>query len=100
VADRNHDQRLRHAVRRREARRARGRANARAPVWFWLGMFGMVGWSVAVPMVVATAIGVWIDRHYDGRISWTLTLLFIGAVLGAWNAWHWVQRESGNRRHD
>lgn len=100
MGERNHRERLRRAVHRREEQRRRGRAHGRAPVWFWLGMFGMVGWSVAVPIVVATALGIWIDRHYDGRVSWTLTLVFVGAVLGAWNAWHWVQRESGSHRDD
>ena len=31
------------------------------------------------------------------RISWTLTLLIIGVVLGSLNAWYWVKRESRDR---
>ena len=56
-------------------------------------MFGLVGWSVAVPIVAGVALGVWIDRNWPGDVSWTLTLLLAGAVLGAFNAWYWVQRE-------
>lgn len=58
-----------------------------------LGLFGLVGWSVAVPIVAGVALGLWLDRHWPGRVSWTLTLLIAGAMLGAFNAWYWLQRE-------
>jgi ATP synthase protein I len=69
------------------------RKNRRESAWYGLGMFGLVGWSVAVPVVAGVALGVWIDRRWPGDISWTLTLLLAGAALGAFNAWYWVQRE-------
>jgi len=72
-----------------EAARKRHRESA----WYGLGMFGLVGWSVAVPIVAGIALGIWIDGKWPGEVSWTLTLLLAGAVLGAFNAWHWVQRE-------
>jgi len=65
--------------------------------WFGLGMFGLVGWAVAVPVLAGIALGTWIDREWPGRVSWTLTLLFLGAVLGCWNAWRWIQREGLNK---
>jgi ATP synthase protein I len=65
----------------------------RRSAWFWLGMFGLVGWSVAVPTLVGVAIGIWIDRTWPSEISWTLTLLFVGVALGSLNAWHWVRQE-------
>lgn len=61
--------------------------------WYGLGMFGLVGWSVAIPIVAGIALGIWIDRKWPGEVSWTLILLLAGAVLGAFNAWYWVQRE-------
>jgi len=72
-----------------EAARKRHRESA----WYGLGMFGLVGWSVAVPIVAGIALGIWIDGKWPGEVSWTLTLLLAGAVLAAFNAWHWVQRE-------
>ncbi|SDJ38313.1 AtpZ/AtpI family protein [Lutimaribacter saemankumensis] len=79
------------------ARKARqmeeARKRRRESVWYGLGMFGLVGWSVAVPVVAGIALGVWIDGKSPGEVSWTLTLLLAGAVLGAFNAWYWVQRE-------
>lgn len=78
-------------------RKLAARRDRRHNVWFGLGMFGLVGWSVAVPAVVGALIGLWVDRHFPGRPSWTLTLLIIGVVVGCINAWHWVRRESGQK---
>jgi ATP synthase protein I len=69
------------------------RKRHRASPWYGLGMFGLVGWSVAVPILAGIALGVWIDGTWPGEVSWTLTLLLAGAALGAANAWYWVQRE-------
>lgn len=79
-------------VRRREQQRLDpGRQQRR--LFFGLGMFGVVGWSVAIPMVAATFLGVWLDAHFPSRYSWTLMLLGAGLGLGCFNAWHWLQRE-------
>ncbi|MGD1944035.1 MAG: AtpZ/AtpI family protein [Leptolyngbyaceae cyanobacterium] len=63
-------------------------------VWFALGMFGMVGWAVALPTLMGVALGVWIDRQVASQYSWTLMLLAVGVALGCWNAWYWVTKES------
>jgi ATP synthase protein I len=81
-------------VARKADRKAAARRREKHDVWSWLGMFGLVGWAVAVPTLIGVAIGVWLDTRYPGRVSWTLTLLFVGVVLGCLNAWHWVTRES------
>jgi ATP synthase protein I len=62
-------------------------------VWFGLGMFGLVGWSVAIPTVLGAMLGLWVDRHHPGNHSWTLALLVAGLVIGCANAWHWVVQE-------
>lgn len=62
-------------------------------VWFGLGMFGLVGWSVAIPTLIGIALGVWIDLKSASQYSWTLMLLIIGIVVGCLNAWFWVSRE-------
>ena len=58
----------------------------------WLGMIGMVGWSVTVPLLLGIAAGMWIDRHFPSRYSWTLMLLFGGVGAGCMNAWLWVKK--------
>lgn len=81
------------AVSEKEARKLAARRAKDGRVWFGLGMFGMIGWSVAVPMLICVALGVWIDAHWPSRFSWTLMLLFLGMALGCLNAWFWVTRE-------
>lgn len=84
-------------IARKATRMEAARRGRRESAWYGLGMFGLVGWSVAVPIVGGIALGLWIDRRWPGDVSWTLTLLLAGTVLGALNAWYWIQRE---RRHD
>lgn len=80
----------------KETRKMKARREKDRSVWFGLGMFGLVGWSVAIPTLIAVAVGVWIDLRWPSRFSWTLMLLFVGVVLGCMNAWYWVKRESGH----
>jgi ATP synthase protein I len=57
-------------------------------------MFGMIGWTVAIPTVLFMALGIWIDARWPGRISWTLTFLTIGILVGCLTAWAWIKKES------
>lgn len=80
-------------VSRKEARKLKARGRKRRGVWFGLGMFGLVGWSVALPTLVCIALGIWIDKHWPGTHSWTLNCLIMGVVIGCINAWLWISRE-------
>jgi len=80
-------------VSRKEARKLKVRGRQRAGVWFGLGMFGLIGWSVAIPAVAGALLGAWIDRTWPSRYSFTLMLLLGGIILGALNAWHWIGQE-------
>lgn len=62
-------------------------------IWFGLGWFGLIGWSVAVPALLGVFLGLWLDDRYPGPHSWTLMLLIGGLMLGCWNAWRWVSNE-------
>jgi ATP synthase protein I len=77
----------------KEARKLKARRERYRGVWFGLGMFGVVGWSVALPVLAMLALGIWIDSRWPSRFSWTLMLLFVGIVLGCLNAWRWISRE-------
>ena len=80
------------ARRKMEARREGDRG-----VWFGLGMFGLVGWSVTVPTLLGVGIGMFLDARLTGgpgTVSWTLTGLVVGIAVGCANAWYWVRRES------
>ena len=78
----------------KESRKLRARRERHRSIWFGLGMFGVVGWSIALPTVLGVAVGFWVDRRWPSRFSWTLMLLFIGVVLGCLNAWYWIKQES------
>lgn len=79
-----------------QARRMlKARRRGSRSVWFGLGMSGLIGWSVAVPTLIGTALGIWIDRRYPSPYSWTLMLLLLGLVVGCFNAWRWVESEYG-----
>ena len=80
-------------VERKEDRKIKTRREKDRGVWFGLGMFGLVGWSVAIPTLIGLALGIWIDSRWPSRYSWTLMGLIIGVALGCLNAWFWVKRE-------
>ena len=62
--------------------------------WYWVGLFGMVGWSVMVPTILGIALGVLLDETREDPVSWTLTGLFVGLVAGVATASYWVRQES------
>jgi len=77
------------ATRKLKARVATGRN-----VWFGFGMFGLIGWSVAIPTLLGAMLGIWLDGRYPGTHSWTLALLVAGLFVGCGSAAHWVSKES------
>ena len=92
------DEELVETVGRKAERRERARREGRHTVWFGFGMFGLVGWAVAVPTLAGVALGHWLDVRYPGLPSWTITGLVAGVAVGCLNAWWWVQ--SAGRRGD
>jgi ATP synthase protein I len=65
-----------------------------------LGMFGLIGWAVALPTFLGVLLGTYIDDRYPGVHSWTLSLLVSGLLVGCLNAWHWVAKEEKAIRDD
>jgi ATP synthase protein I len=97
---RERDERFSATVGARVRRKARARAH-RENIWFGLGMFGLVGWSVVVPTLIGIAVGVWLDsRSSGGGVSWTLTGLAVGLATGCLLAWYWVRQESRSAPND
>lgn len=85
---------LRQALRRDLERHARHDAGHRE-FWRSLGMIGAVGW----PIALCAAGGAWLGHHLDRRLGtglqFTLGLLTLGLVAGAWTAWRMLRD-----RHD
>jgi ATP synthase protein I len=83
-----------------ENRKIKAQGVSSGSVWTGLGMFGMVGWSVAVPTLLGVALGLWLDRKFHQSISWTITFLMVGLAIGSLNAWYWIDREDKSMHQD
>jgi ATP synthase protein I len=79
-------------IAKKERLKVRVRQEDDETIWFGLGVFGVVGWSVAIPTLIGIAIGLWIDKTWPSQYSWTLTFLIGGVMLGCLNAWYWVKK--------
>lgn len=88
-----HQSKFEQQVREKSRRKVQARREGDRTIWSGLGLFGMVGWSVMLPTLLGIALGIWIDKRFPSPYSWTLMLLFVGIILGCWNAWYWIQRE-------
>lgn len=80
-------------IARKEKRKLQAQKVNSGTVWSGLGMFGMVGWSIAVPSLLGAALGIWLDRIYPQSFSWVLSFLMIGLITGCCIAWYWVTKE-------
>jgi ATP synthase protein I len=56
-----------------------------------LAQIGVLGWIIVVPMLIGVFLGRWLDRIFDSGLFCTAPLLMLGAVLGCWSAWRWMQ---------
>ncbi|GIW94244.1 MAG: hypothetical protein KatS3mg110_2285 [Pirellulaceae bacterium] len=81
-------------IERKERRKLKARRERSRSVWYHLGMFGLVGWSVALPTVAGTALGLWLEHHWKASFSWTLVGMGAGLAIGCCTAWYWVKREA------
>ena len=79
-------------VAQKETLRIRGLKHKDETVWFGLGMFGIVGWAIAIPTLIGIALGRWIDRTWPSQYSWALMFLIAGVVIGCINAAYWVRK--------
>ena len=93
VNDANEEKNFSRQVGVQAARKLKAQRGATKSIWFGLGMSGLIGWSVTVPTLIGAALGIWVDKHYPSKFSWTLMLLLMGLVIGCFNAWHWVHSE-------
>lgn len=94
-SDNDEEERIVETIRRKaeKKKQARKRKARSEGIWFGLGLYGLVGWSVSVPTLAGLSAGIWLDRVSDGGFSWTLTLLAVGVAAGCLNAWYWISHE-------
>ncbi|MBO1265558.1 AtpZ/AtpI family protein [Proteiniclasticum sp. SCR006] len=67
-------------------------------IMFGLGIFGIVGFSIAIPTLLGILLGSYLDGKTESSISFTMTFLFLGLVIGCINAWRWVKETSEGKK--
>jgi ATP synthase protein I len=82
------------AIAEKEKRKQKALQENSGSIWSGLGMFGMVGWSVAVPTLAGAALGIWLDKKNHQSFSWTLSFLVLGLISGIAIAWSWINKEN------
>ncbi len=70
-------------------------------VWYALSYIGSVGIILLLPVVLGTYLGWWLDGRYKtGKISWTITFMIIGLMVGVYNVYRIVYRREMERKED
>ncbi len=80
------------AIRRRAERMQQTRNEPKYSPLNGLGVFGVIGWSVALPTVAGAFLGMWLNRVAPQSFSWPMALILGGAVVGAMVAWSWIDK--------
>ena len=83
-------------VKDKASRKLTAREKGDRTIWYGLGVFGIVGWSVTISTLIGIALGIWLDSLLVDSYSWTLMMLLVGLVIGCLNAWYWIERETRN----
>lgn len=78
-------------IERKQKRKLKAMKTANDSLFLSFSTYGMIGWSITVPVLVGIALGIWLDRTFPGRHSYTLMLLASGLMLGCYNAWSWIE---------
>lgn len=84
------------AIRRRAERMQQTRNEPKYSPLNGLGVFGVIGWSVALPTVAGAFLGMWLNRVAPQSFSWPMALILGGAVVGAMVAWSWIDKSRDN----
>ena len=80
------------AIRRRTQRMQKTRDEPQYSPLNGLGVFGVIGWSVAIPTVGGAFLGMWLNRVAAQSFSWPIALILGGVVLGGMVAWSWIDK--------
>ncbi len=73
---------------RRQVKRIKRAAEEKRSLPAQLTYLGTAGLMLVLPMVAGAYLGRWIDGLYSGySIQWTLSLIFLGLVIGIVNLW-------------
>lgn len=84
---------FRQTVGSKAQRKIRARQKGTVGAWSAFGAMGAVGWLVALPVVLGSLFGAWLDYRWPAKINWTITMLGAGLAIGCLFAGIWMNRE-------
>ncbi|MBM4201090.1 MAG: AtpZ/AtpI family protein [Gammaproteobacteria bacterium] len=88
----NDDERLQASIQRR-VERMRQAERERPGLLAQTAYLGTLGLIVVLPMVGGAFLGRWLDQRVAGfSMHWTLSLLFVGLVVGVYSAYLLIKR--------
>ena len=61
--------------------------------WEGIGRFGMVGWSITLPILGGLLLGWFIDNATGHGHFWMTMLFFAGLIFGCISTAYWLFRE-------
>jgi ATP synthase protein I len=93
MTDQHDEDPLLKEVRRRGRREAEWLKHGEPSLGRRLAQIGVLGWIVVTPMLIGVFVGRWMDQKFGTGVFWTAPLLMLGAALGCWSAWKWMQSE-------
>lgn len=69
-------------------------------IWRMSGFFGLIGFSVVVPLAFFIWLGTYLDKTHPVAFSWTMAGILLGLITGGFNAWKWVKKEDDQIEKD
>lgn len=62
--------------------------------WRSANVLSISGWVFVIPVVGGAYLGRYLDKKLHGEgVSWTITLLMLGIVVGIYNVWYLFVRK-------
>jgi ATP synthase protein I len=89
--------RLAGAAQKAAERAAAARKDPEPSIGARLGQIGILGWTIVLPTLIGLFLGRWLDRLAGTGVFFSAPLLMIGAAIGLWSAWRWMQHQGGQR---
>lgn len=69
-------------------------------IWRMSSFFGLIGFSVIIPLALLIWLGTYLDAAYPTGFSWTMTGIIVGLIVGGLNAWRWIKKEDAEIEKD
>jgi ATP synthase protein I len=83
----NDDKKLHERV-ERQSERLRQAEHDRSTILAQTIYLGTLGLVLVLPVILGAYLGRWLDMRLSGySISWTISLIFVGLVVGGINVW-------------